>query len=193
MKTISKRLCRRTSCINAAYGPFYREGKTVNYFQFDSEWSGKRIDNGFLYKEEEYIRLVGNLLAGAQLKPEDAAFLAQAGLIKVCGGPDGKHETALQCVLINDAATEEKLVAIGDRIKKKHQAAFSGYVRRYTDAVLAETPAHLRKLREYELQFTVFGDKRFVTNCLCELVGNGKLRLPAEKQKPALSTVILRK
>ena len=184
---------RNYDSVNSAYGPFYREGETVKYFQFDSEWSGNRIDNGFLYKEEDYIRLVENLLADAALNPEDAAFLAQAGLIGISGGPGGQHKAALRCVLINDAATEEKLVAIGDRIKKKHQAEFSGYIRRYTDAVLAETPAQLRKLREYELQFTVFGDKRFVANCLCELVGNGKLQPPTEEQKPALSTIILRK
>ena len=184
---------RNYDSVNIAYGPFYREGKTVNYFQFDSEWSGKRIDNGFLYKEEDYIRLVENLLDDVTLKPEDAAFLAQAGLIGICGGSGGQHKVSLRCVLLSDAATEEKLVAIGDRIKEKHQAEFSGYIRRYTDAVLAETPAQLRKLREYELQFTVFGDKRFVANCLCELVGNGKLKPPTEEQKPALSTVILRK
>ena len=184
---------RNYDSINSAYGPFYREGETINYFQFDSEWSGKRIDNGFLYKEQDYIRLVENLLADIALRPEDAAFLAQAGLIRICGGFGDSNKTALRCVLINNAVTEEKLVVIGDRIKEKHRTEFSEYVRRYTDAVLAETPTQLRKLREYELQFTVFGDKRFVANCLCELVVNGKLKPPTEEQKSALSTIILRK
>lgn len=133
------------------------------------------------------------MLADVALRPEDAAFLAQAGLIRIYGGSSDSYKTMLRCVLVGDAATEEKLVTIGDRIKEKHWTEFSEYVRRYTDAVLDETPAQLRKLREYELQFTVFGDKRFVANCICELVANGKLKLPTEEQKLALSTIILRK
>lgn len=113
--------------------------------------------------------------------------------IQVEGGFGDSNKTALRCVLINNAVTEEKLVVIGDMIKEKHRTEFSEYVRRYTDAVLDETPAQLRKLREYELQFTVFGDKRFVANCLCKLVVNGKLKPPTEEQKSALSTIILRK
>ena len=145
------------------------------------------------YGNQDYIQLIENMINDVALRPEDAALLAQAGLIRICREPDGRHKTALRCVLLSDAATEEKLVSIGDRIKEKPQAEFSEYIKRYTDAVLLETPAQLRKLREYELQFTVFGNKRFVTNCLCELVEHGKLKPPTDEQKPTLSTVILRK
>ena len=184
---------RNIDSINIAYGPYYRESDTFNYFQFDSEWSGKRIDSEFLYKERDYIRLLENIVNDIEISPDAATLLAQAGLIKICGTPDGLHKIALRCLLINDPETEEKYVSIGDRIKEKHEAEFSKYIKCYSDAVLSETPEHLRKLREYELQFTVFGDKRFITNCLCELVRNGKLQPPTEEQKSALSTIIIRK
>ena len=184
---------RNIDSINAAYGPYYRESDRINYVQFDSEWSGKRIDSAFLYKERDYLRLLEDVINDVAISPEEAAVLAQEGFIRLCDAPDSPHIIALQCLMLNDAATEERLVAIGDRIKEKHKAAFAPYIRRYCDALLAETPAHLKKLRAYELQFCVFGDKRFVTNCLCALVRNGKLKAPAEEQKPALSKLILRK
>ena len=190
--TASKKI-RNINSINTAYGPYYRESSIINYFQFDSEWSGRRIDSEFLYKERDYIRLLENIINDDAISPVDAAMLAQTGLIKTCGEPDELHKIALRCILINNAETEEKYVSIGDRIKEKHKVEFFKYIKRYTDAVLSETPEHLRKLRKYELQFTVFGDKRFITNCLCELVRNGKLQPPAEEQKSALSTIILRK
>ena len=190
--TASKKI-RNINSINTAYGPYYRESSIINYFQFDSEWSGRRIDSEFLYKERDYIRLLENIINDDAISPDAATLLAQAGLIKICSTPDGLHKIALRCLLINDPKTEEKYVSIGDRIKEKHEAEFSKYIKCYSDAVLSETPEHLRKLREYELQFTVFGDKRFITNCLCELVRNGKLHPPAEEQKSALSTIILRK
>ena len=193
VENTASKLIRNINSINTAYGPYYRESSIINYFQFDSEWSGRRIDSEFLYKERDYIRLLENIINDDAISPVDAAMLAQTGLIKTCGEPDELHKIALRCILINNAETEEKYVSIGDRIKEKHKVEFSGYIKRYTDAVLSETPAHLRKLREYELQFTVFGDKRFITNCLCELVHNGKLHTPAEEQKLALSTIILRK
>lgn len=184
---------RNIDSINAAYGPYYREGTIVNYFQFDSEWSGRRIDSEFLYKERDYIRLIENIISDVEICPEDTAALAQAGLIKTIGKSDGQYKSAMRCILINDSATEERLVSIGDRIKEKHKAEFDEYVKQYSEAVLSETPVHLKKQREYELQFCLFGDKRFITNCLCELVKNGKLKLPAEEQKTALSTLIIRK
>lgn len=190
--TASKKI-RNINSINTAYGPYYRESSIINYFQFDSEWSGRRIDSEFLYKERDYIRLLESIINDDAISPVNAAMLAQTGLIKTCGEPDELHKIALRCILINNAETEEKYVSIGDRIKEKHKVEFFKYIKHYTDAVLSETPAHLRKLREYELQFTVFGDKRFITNCLCELVRNGKLHPPAEEQKSALSTIILRK
>ena len=184
---------RNIDSINAAYGPYYRESDRINYFQFDSAWSGKRIDSAFLYKERDYLRQLEMILNGGQISPEEAAVLAQEGFVRICGAPDSPHKIALQCLVLNDEATEKRLVAIGDRIKEKHKAEFAHYIERYCDAVLSETPDHLKKLRAYELQFCIFGDKRFVTNCLCALVRSGKLKAPTEEQKSALSKIIIRK
>lgn len=182
---------RNYKSIQKAYGPYYREADSFNYFQFDSEWSGSRIDSAFLYKEQDYIRTIERLLTAKKISVEDKVFLAEYGLIKNIDDSNQLFRTALRCVWINDAQTVDKLVEIGDQIKEKHWNEFSEYIKRYTDAVLRDTPAHLRKVREYELQFTVFGDKRFITNCLCELVGNGKLTPPTEEQQSVSSILLL--
>ena len=106
--TASKKI-RNINSINTAYGPYYRESSIINYFQFDSEWSGRRIDSEFLYKERDYIRLLENIINDDAISPVDAAMLAQTGLIKTCSEPDELHKIALRCILINKCGNRRKI------------------------------------------------------------------------------------
>jgi hypothetical protein len=57
--------------------------------------------------------------------------------------------------------------------------------------VLASVPAHLRRIKEYELQFTFHSDGWFLLHCIVALLKSGKLLPPTEGQKKMLTTLIV--
>lgn len=85
----------------------------------------------------------------------------------------------------------DKLLAIGERIKEKYYADFEAIKKPYAKAVLESVPAHLRKIKEYELQFVFHSDGWFLLHCIVALLNNGKLTIPTEEQKKTLTTIIL--
>ena len=62
----------------------------------------------------------------------------------------------------------------------------------YINAVLQNTPKHLQKMRMYGLQHIFYSDAWFILHRLKELVNNGKLTLPTEKQRQSLMTVLFK-
>ncbi len=82
---------------------------------------------------------------------------------------------------------------IGNNIKQKYSEEFKVLKKPYMDAVLDATPKQLHKMQEFSLQFVFSSDGWFILHCLKELVSNGKLNLPTEEQKAALSKIIIHK
>ena len=80
---------------------------------------------------------------------------------------------------------------IVDRIKEKYHSDFEAFKETYAKAVLDSVPAHLRKVKEYELQFVFHSDGWFLLHCIVTLLNNGKLKEPTTEQKKALTTLIL--
>lgn len=85
------------------------------------------------------------------------------------------------------------LISFGNRIKKKHHDEFEEMRKLFSYEVLKNTPLHLRKMQEFGLQFTFFGNAPFLLHCLQELVDNGKLIPPTEEQKKSLHTIVIKK
>ena len=79
---------------------------------------------------------------------------------------------------------------IGERIKANYQAEFEALKVPYAEAVLESVPAHLRKVKEYELQFVFHADGWFLVHCITTLLKNGKLKEPTEGQRKSLTTLI---
>ena len=86
----------------------------------------------------------------------------------------------------------DRLLAIGERVKVKHMAELRAWKVPYAEAVLKTVPAHLRKIKEYELQFVFHADGLYLLHCIVELLANGKLKKPTEGQKKALTTLIVK-
>ena len=61
----------------------------------------------------------------------------------------------------------------------------------YAAAAVESIPQHMRRVKEYELQYTFYADGRFLHRCLWEPVQSGKLKLPTEEQKASMSTLLL--
>ena len=160
-------------------------------WQIISEWSGNSTSVGFTYPEESkrVLSLFSCLNEGGVLSKEDYAWLAERGLIKFCENDVGL-KSSWQFVWLADTKIKDRLLSIGDKIKEKHKAEFDALKAPYVKKAIETLPAHLKKLKEYEMQFIFYADGWFLLHCITTLLNNGKLKLPPEEQKKSLMTLI---
>ena len=111
--------------------------------------------------------------------------------MKTNGDYDGYFKAAWQIVILANKEIQDKLLAIGERIKVKYQPDFETLKAPYAAAVLASVPAHLRKVKAYELQFLFHSDGWFLVHCIITLLKNGKLKEPTKEQRKSLTTLII--
>ena len=173
-------------------GPYYNTYAGYTLWKVDTEWSGRRM--GVNQYETEVAKRVLALYEHEEenlLSQEDYAWLSERGYIKTWGDYDGYFKTAWQMIVLRNKDIQEKLLAIGEKIKAKYKDEFDAIKAPYMDAVLDSVPAHLRKVKEYELQFLFHSDGWFLLHCIVTLLKNGKLKPPTEGQKKALTTLIV--
>ncbi|MGN0487043.1 MAG: sigma-70 family RNA polymerase sigma factor [Acutalibacteraceae bacterium] len=172
-------------------GPFWN-GLTdkITLWTIDSEWSAKRISDRYQLTVVRDLTLLNRYLHDDLLSEEDYAYLAEQGYIAVCGEADSLMKSALRIVYIRDEQTKQNLLSFGNRIKDRHKEEFDRLKAPYIHRVLDQTPKHLQKMRMYGLQYLFDNDAWFILHCLKELVDNGKLALPREDQKQAITTVL---
>ena len=70
----------------------------------------------------------------------------------------GHFKSAWQIVVLSSDEIRDKLLSIGEHIKKKYRADFDALEAPYAEAVLESVPSHLKKIKEYELQFMFYSD-----------------------------------
>ena len=179
-------------------GPFrysnkkYSLGQTL-FWQLDTEWSGRRMSVG----KEDYERIERVLSLekseeeNGTLSKDEYIWLSELGYIKTNGDYDGYFKSSWQIVTLASNDIKERLLAIGEKIKAKYKDEFDEIKAPYMAAVLDSVPAHLRKVKEYELQFLFHSDGWFLLHCIVTLLNNGKLKTPTEGQKKALTTLIV--
>lgn len=172
-------------------GPMWNGNGEHILWQIDSEWSEQRAVNRISYSEN--TRRVLSLYSREQkerLSRNEYAWLAERGYVKTNGDYDGYFKAAWQIVVLANRAVQDKLLAIGGRIKKKYQTEFNALKAPYAEAVLKSVPAHLRKVKAYELQFLFHSDGWFLLHCMTALLKNGKLKEPTDGQRKSLTTLI---
>ena len=173
-------------------GPCWHATEKHTLWQIDSEWSDKRVGVNNTYAAE-----CGRVLSLYEREFEDVlskdeyVWLAQRGFVKTNGDYDGYFKSAWQVVTFSGREIVDRLLEIGGRIKKRHKAEFEAIKAPYVKAALEAVPEHLRRVREYELQFTFYSDGWFLCHCISTLLKNGKLSLPTAEQKKSLSTLII--
>lgn len=174
-------------------GPFWN-GLTnkITLWTIDSEWSDNRIEENYQLTVVRDLALLNNYINDVILSEDEYAYLAEKGYISVSGKPDEIFKTALRIVYIKDAESRKKLLSAGDKIKEKYKDEFEKLKKPYINAVLQNTPKHLQKMRMYGLQHIFYSDAWFILHCMKELVNNGKLTLPTEKEKQSLMTVLFK-
>lgn len=174
-------------------GPMWADSGEHILWQIDSEWS----DRGDDYRLNQYPEESRHILSlyerefESRLSKDEYAWLAERGCVKTNGDYDGCFKAAWQIVVLASKEIQNKLLAIGERIKVKYQTDFETLKAPYAKAVLESVPAHLRKIKAYELQFVFHADGWFLVHCITTLLKNGKLKKPTEGQRKSLTTLIL--
>ena len=173
-------------------GPYYNTNEEHMLWKVDTEWSGRRIEvNQYEHEMAERVLSLYKHEEENLLSQEDYAWLSERGYIKTWGEYDGYFKTAWQIVVLTNREIQEKLLAIGEKIKEKHKEEFDAIKAPYIKAALDCVPAHLRKAKAYELQYLFYSDGWFLLHCIVTLLNNGKLTPPTEEQKKALTTLIM--
>ena len=172
-------------------GPMWNSNGEHILWQIDSEWSDRGEHYGFQYQEDakRVLSLYKRELE-ERLSKDEYAWLAERGFIKTNGDYDGQFKSAWQIVVLASDEIRDKLLAIGERIKVKYQTDFDALKAPYAKAVLESVPAHLRKVKEYELQFVFHADGWFLVHCITTLLKNGKLKEPTKGQRKS-STILI--
>ena len=173
-------------------GPMWNANDRQMMWQIDSEWSDRvKAGERNVALEHSKVLELYNLEASGELSKLEYAWLAERGYVKTNGGSVGEFKATWQIVILDNKDIVEKLLAIGERIKEKYKDEFDALKEPYVAAVLNSAPAHLKKVKEYELQFVFHSDGRFLLHCIVALLNNGKLKKPTEGQRKAMSTLII--
>lgn len=173
-------------------GPMWNEYNGYILWQIDSDWSDRGTDNDLLHYSRN-AKHVLSLYAKEKdgLSKDEYAWLAERGYVKTTGDIDGLFKSSWQIVVLSDKEIQGRLLSIGERIKARYQNEFDALKAPYAKAVLASVPAHLKRVKEYELQFLFHSDGWFLLHCITALLRNGKLQEPAEGQRKTLTTLIV--
>lgn len=173
------------------FGPMWNGNGRQMVWQLDTEWSNreKPIERN---PQDEHPRVM-NLYDFEQkntLSQADYAWLAERGYVKISGNYGQDFKSTWQIVILQNKEIREKLIGLGEALQEKYKDEFEALKAPYAEASLAATPAHLQKICRHNLQYVFHSDGRFLAHCYHVLLKNGKLKLPTEAQRKALSIVL---
>lgn len=171
-------------------GPCWNEHNGLTLWQLDTVWSEHRIGEIYQAAARTNLTLMQRLLDGDELAAEEYALLAQQGLIRTAGNPGALFRASLAPLWLRGTAIRERVLTVADNVYRKHKAALGALKKPYADALMADTPPHLRKLREYSLQ-NVYHGHWFIVHCLHTLVETQLLPLPPPEERAILHTILL--
>jgi len=165
----------------------------TSFWQIDTEWSEKRIELSKAYEKtvDRILSLEKRECEEGMLSRDDYAWLSEHGYVKTNGKDDSDFRSSWQIVILASKEIKNRLLAIGEKIKRNCQAEFDALKAPYMKAMLDSVPAHLRKVKAYELQFIFHADGWFLLHCLTALLHNGKLKPPTEEQRKVLTTLMI--
>lgn len=173
-------------------GPCWNDNGRWALWQIDSEWSEKRVDDQYQVRVQRDLTLLEQWMEHPEAIPaEDYAYMAQRGYLRTERSSDGGVRAQARFIWIRNQETSRRLLAIGDAVRRKHQAEMEALKAPYIRAVLEKTPPHLRHMQMHGLQFTFYADGWFVLYCMKELLHAGLLRQPKAEQKAELTTILV--
>lgn len=180
-----------TSLYERIVGPCWNGHNGRILWQIDTKWADRNCLHDYQYSKDAQ-RILSLYLRehNEMLSQDEYAWLAERGFVKTCGDYDGLFKAVWQVVVFTNVDIQKKLLQLGEAVKVKHIDRFETLKKPYAEAILETVPPHLRKVKEYELQFLFHDDARFLLYCIHALLDGGKLKEPTKGQRKALSTLI---
>ena len=168
-------------------GPANHNNDNYTYWTVDSNWSERRLHvNPYDFEKQ---RRVLNLYEKSKITPlgkDDCTWLAENGYIKM----DNNEVPVWQIVILDNINIKNKLLSIGTSVKEKLLKEFNEIKLPYAEEYYNCIPKHMKKIAEYQMQFTFHCDGNFILYCINELLENGKLKEPTDDQRKSLSILI---
>lgn len=154
------------------YGPLWNGYDNTILWQINSKWCTRNINlDTYADIAQLDIRLLNRYLNKDTLSSEEFSYLAEKGYIKGNIGED-----KLNVVWLKNSGIREELLAIGSKVKIKYKEELDSIKSEYIKIVLGNTPKHLRKVREFELQDIFKCSGLFLLYSLRELLDSGRLK-----------------
>lgn len=172
-------------------GPCWNSIDSLMLWQIDTEWSTKRVDDSYHKNINRELLIFERLINGEKLSVDEYAHMASKGYIQVEKDSKGEIKPNLKIVWIRNLETKNKLLELGERLKSTYKDKFQSLKAPFIKAILDGTPKHLYKAQAYGQQSIFHADGWFLLHCAKVLVNSGKLKLPTEEQKKALTTLIV--
>ena len=174
--------------MNQWFGPCWNGNGKHMLWQVGSEWSENLQDRAMSIQDDSSKILA--LYAREQkekLSVDEYAWLAERGLVRITD--EGRAEW--QIVILENEQLRDDLLAVGRRIREKNADKFRQLRDPYIKAMVDSFPPHMRKASEFEAQYIMYSDGRFIHSCLRNLLDSGRLKLPEEAQKKSMSTLLM--
>lgn len=156
-------------------------------WQITTDWSNREVSFDNYTKEiERVLKLLYRFINDETLSKDEYAFLVQKGYLR---GANGSFE--LSILWLKDETIRQQLLEISNQIRAKSIKELEPLKQHYCKAVLATKPKQVQKMMAYGLQHIFYSDGWFLLYTIKELLENGRLQLPTEKQRQSLSTLIM--
>lgn len=170
------------------FGPLWNGYDKTILWQINSNWCTRNINiDTYADISQRDIRLINRYANKENLSSEEFSYLAEKGYIR---GSIGKDD--LNFVWIKDSDTRDALLDIGYQIKLKYKDDLRNIKSEYIKIALKNTPKHLRKAREFELQDIFKCNGLFLLYSLMELLDSGRLQeVEVEYKKKSLNTLLI--
>lgn len=174
--------------INDWYGPLWNVYDNTILWQVNSKWCMRNINlDTYADMAQLDIKLLNRYINKENLSSEEFACLAEKGYIKGNLGED-----KLNIVWLKNRNIRDKFLAIGSKVKIKYKEELNNAKLEYKKIVLENTPKHLKKVREFELQDTFNCNGLFLLYSLIELLESGRLKeVDDVDKKKALNTLLM--
>jgi len=168
-------------------GPCWNSSEKFLLWLVDTEWSGNRVGdyNSTVGRDFLYLNRFFN---GDKLSKDELAHLISRGYFKHEQSKISE-EISLQIVWLKGKTAKERLIKIGDEIKRKYHEQLQKLKELYVRTVMENTPPHLKTMQKFGLQYIFYSDGWFLIHCLKNLVNSGRLKLPTEDQKQSLTAI----
>lgn len=170
------------------FGPLWNGYDKTILWQINSNWCTRNINiDTYADISQRDIRLINRYANKENLSSEEFSYLAEKGYIRGSIGKDN-----LNFVWIKDSDTRDALLDIGYQIKLKYKDDLRNIKSEYIKIALKNTPKHLRKAREFELQDIFKCNGLFLLYSLMELLDSGRLQeVEVEHKKKSLNTLLI--